>query len=100
MKQSLMIALFALALAACGSPSQDSVPAAKPERPANEYFVWNDPGIASGNFDADYADCKTQIDKDPALGANAPKLVVLSAYMKCMTPKGWKFVDPDAPTQP
>ena len=57
MKRIVSIAL--LALAACGSPSQDSGTAATPARPPNEYFVWDDPSAAGGNFDADYADCKT-----------------------------------------
>jgi hypothetical protein len=100
MKQSLWIALFAFALAACGSSNDESGTAAKPVRPPNEYFVWADPGIASGNFDADYADCKAQVEKDPAITPETPQLAVLAAYMKCMQPKGWKFVDPDAPAQP
>ena len=100
MKQIIGISLLAFALAACGSSSDDAGTAEKPVRPAHEYFVWNDPGIASGNFDADYADCTAQIDKDPAIVPETPKLAVLSAYMKCMAPKGWKFVDPDVAGQP
>ncbi len=95
-----LFALFALALAACGSSSEDSASADKPARPTREYFVWNDPGIASGNVDADYGDCKTQIEADPAITDATPKLAVVSAYIKCMEPKGWKFVNPDAPAQP
>jgi len=100
MKRFASIAL--LALAACGSPSQDSGTAEKPARPPNEYFTWDDPSAAGGNFDADYGDCKSQVDKDPALGTSAPTLAVLHSYIKCMTPKGWKFVDPDtaAPANP
>ena len=96
MKRIASIALFALA--ACGSPSEDAKPdaAAAPARPPNEYFVWDDPSAAGGNFDADYGDCKSQIEKDPALGSSVPGLVVVNAYIKCMTPKGWKFVQPDA----
>lgn len=100
MKQIVWISLLALALSACGSSSDEPVAQTKPVRPPSEYFQWNDPGIASGNFDADYADCKTQVEKDPAITAETPQLVVLSAYMKCMAPKGWKFVDPDAAGQP
>ena len=34
--------------------------------------MWTDPGIASGNFDADYADCTAQIEKDPAITYQRP----------------------------
>ena len=68
----------------------------KPARPPHEYWTWGDPGIAQGNFDADYADCKSQVESDPAITASTPKLAVVSAYLKCMQPKGWKFVNPDA----
>ena len=95
MQRIALIALFALALAACGS-SNEKAATEVPDRPPHDYFVWNDPGIASGNFDADYADCKLQIDKDPAISDSTPKLAVLTAYMRCMTPKGWKFVTPAA----
>jgi len=100
MKRIVPIAL--LALAACGSPSQDSDTAVVPAHPPNEYFVWDDPSAAGGNFDADYGDCKKQIDKDPALDTSTPSLAVVQSYIKCMTPKGWKFVNPDtaAPVQP
>ena len=93
MRQVALLAALGLAFAACGSSKDES---AKPARPPHEYWVWGDPGIASGNFDADYADCKAQIEKDPALGESAPELAKVGAYLKCMQPKGWKFVNPDA----
>src|SRR5262245_11391369 len=96
MKQIVFAVLVAFALSACGSSKDEAATPSKPVRPPNEYFVWADPGIASGNFDADYADCKAQIQKDPAITDATPELARLSAYMKCMAPKGWKFVDPDA----
>ena len=97
MRQVVWIALLALVFAACGSSKEDSATASKPKRSPHEFFVWNDPGIAGGNLDADYADCQTQVEKDPALGESPPELAVVDAYIKCMQPKGWKFVNPDAP---
>ena len=96
MQRTALIALIALALAACGS-REKSAETEKPARPPHEYWMWGDPGIAQGNFDADYADCKSQVESDPAINASTPKLAVVSAYLKCMQPKGWKFVNPDAP---
>lgn len=104
MKRSAALAL--LLLMACGSgddqrsagePAGGPAPADAPKRAVSEYFVWGDASAAQGNFDADYADCKLQIEKDPALG-DTPRLVEVSAYIQCMAPKGWKFVNPDAPS--
>lgn len=97
MRHGLWIVVFASLLAACG-PSSDEPP--KSTRPASDFFVWADPGIASGNFDADYADCTAQVEKDPAITPDTPELVKVAAYLRCMTPKGWKAVNPDAPAQP
>ena len=100
MKQIIFALLVAFALSACGPSEEAPAPAAKPVQPPNEYFVWADPGIASGNFEADYADCTAQIEKDPAITPQTPELARLSAYMQCMAPKGWKFVDPNETAQP
>jgi hypothetical protein len=104
-------ALVVLLLMACGSdedqgsagapapaPGATAAPAAEepPKHAPSEYFVWGDASAAQGNLDADYADCTAQIQKDPAL-RNRTKLIEVAAYIQCMAPKGWKFVNPDAP---
>jgi len=104
MKKIIFALLAAFALSACGSSDDAADEAAAPTpgtpiRPS-EYFVWADPGIASGNLEADYADCTAQIEKDPAITDQTPELARVSAYIQCMTPKGWKFVDPNATAQP
>ena len=101
MKQIIFALLVAFALSACGSSDDEAAPAASPPMgPPSQYFVWGDPGIASGNVDADWADCTAQIAKDPAITDQTPDLARLGAYIKCMQPKGWKFVDPNATAQP
>jgi uncharacterized lipoprotein len=100
MKQLVLGLLFAFALSACGSSDEKPTLPSNPDHPPSEMFVWADPGIASGNVDADYAACTTQIEKDPAVTPQTPQLALIGAYIQCMTAKGWKFVDPNAATQP
>ena len=98
MKRVFLIALSAMIVfAGCGSSNDEPTAATeRPKRPPQDYFVWSDPGIAGGNFDADYADCQAQVSSDPVVGDSAPQLVIFSATVKCMVSKGWKAVDPDA----
>jgi hypothetical protein len=95
MKRLAVIVTFVLAgsLAGCGGEQQPAALPA-PTKPPSELFTWDDESRQAGNVDADFADCKAQLEKDPALGPNPPDLAVLSAYIKCMQPKGWKFVNP------
>jgi len=92
-----LIALFAFVLAACGSQKEKSAANEERKHPLQEYWAWVDPGIARGNFEAEYADCTHQVETDPAINDATPKLAVLGAYINCMKLKGWKFVDPDKP---
>ena len=100
MKQLAFALLFACVLSACGSSEEKPTLPSNPAAPPKDFFVWGDPGIATGNFDADYADCTAQIEKDPAITPQTPELGLVGAYITCMTPKGWKFVDPKAAAQP
>ena len=74
MKRIIQVALLAFGALGLRIVEGRAAAASKPVRPPNEYFVWADPGIASGNFDADYADCKAQIEKDPAISDATPSL--------------------------
>jgi len=47
-------------------------------------------------LEANAADGKHQVAKDPAPSASAPQLAVPARYIQCMAPRGWKVVDPDA----
>jgi hypothetical protein len=96
MKRLVFALLCGFALSACGPSNEKPTLPNDPAEPPKDFFVWGDPSIASGNFDADYADCTAQIEKDPAITPQSPQLALVGAYIKCMTPKGWKFVNPKA----
>jgi hypothetical protein len=89
---------LALALAlGCGPTGEEPQGPEKDVKKLTDYFEWSDPTVASGNLDADFADCQKQVAKDPALVAPHHPLVLVRAVIRCMAQRSWRFVPPPAP---